>query len=285
MPFLEINNVSKSYPFRGVQKPILTNINLTMEKGEFVCIVGYSGSGKTTLMNLIGGLVKPDAGEILLGGKKVDGPSLDRCLIFQNYSLLPWLCARKNVELAVTQAFPNASRAEVTDRSVAALTKVKLGHALNRKPHELSGGMRQRVSLARGLAMEPEILLLDEPLSALDALTRSELQEELVRLQEHEKTTLLMITNDVDEGILLADRIIPLSAGPGATLGEAIPVTVARPRDRKLLNGDSAYHRDRKEVIHYLMSNGPRDIRAAAAKAKKATELTHNIMMTEVPGL
>ncbi|MDX2227082.1 MAG: ABC transporter ATP-binding protein [Verrucomicrobiae bacterium] len=257
MSLLSLQNISKSYGAR----PVLCDVNVTVDEGEFVAIVGYSGMGKTTLMNMVAGLVPPDAGTVMFDGKPVTGTTLDRVLIFQNYSLLPWFSALRNVELAVAQAFPKFTRAQVTAQATAALEKVKLGHALNRKPGELSGGMRQRVSLARGLAMNPRILLLDEPLGALDALTRSELQDELVRIQQEEKCTLLMVTNDVDEAIIVADRIVPLSAGPGATLGDPIAVTVPRPRDRRALNNDPAYHHDRKTVLHYLLSHGPRDLK------------------------
>lgn len=262
MTLLELSNVGKSYTTARGEREVLRDVNLRVEEGEFVCIVGYSGAGKTTLINLIAGLIEPDEGEILLNGEAIRGPSLDRGLIFQNYSLLPWLSALRNVELAVAQCFPQSTRAQITEMAVRTLEMVKLGHALDRKPGELSGGMRQRVSLARGLAMQPKILLLDEPLGALDALTRAELQEELSRIQAQEKKTILMITNDVDEGILLADRIIPLSAGPGATLGEAVAVTVARPRERKKLNHDPHYHHDRKAVLHYLLTHGPRELSA-----------------------
>jgi nitrate/nitrite transport system ATP-binding protein len=260
---LELRGVSKRFGAREV----LRDVNLAMQPGEFVCIVGYSGAGKTTLMNLVAGLLAPDAGQIRLNGEPITGPCLDRALIFQNYSLLPWLTALGNVELAVAQRFPELTKVKVTEHARRYLQKVKLGHALQRRPAELSGGMRQRVSLARGLAMEPKILLLDEPLSALDALTRAELQEEFARIQEEERRTILMITNDVDEAILLADRIVPLSAGPGATLGEPIPVTVARPRERRKLNNDPNYHADRKVVLHYLLTHGPNDVRRSGTPA------------------
>jgi nitrate/nitrite transport system ATP-binding protein len=267
-PILEIDGMSKCYG----EREVLRNVNLSVNEGEFVCIVGYSGAGKTTLINMVAGLSTPDSGRVTLDGRAVKGPSLDRGLIFQNYSLLPWLSALRNVELAVRQCRPSATKKEVRDHSVKYLEKVKLGHALDRRPGELSGGMRQRVCLARGLAMEPRLFLLDEPLSALDALTRAELQDELTRIQEEEKRTILMITNDVDEAIILADRIVPLSAGPAATLGDAVPVTVARPRDRKKLNFDPTYHHDRKVVLHYLLTHGPRDVKRAAAVAQAAEE-------------
>ena len=263
MPILELNRVNKSYDAR----PVLRDISFTVEGGECVCIVGYSGSGKTTLINLIAGLTQADSGEIIFNGDRVSGPALDRSLIFQNYSLLPWLSALRNVELAVSQCLPNASSSVTTERALKYLRMVKLDHAIDRRPAELSGGMRQRVALARGLAMEPKILLLDEPLGALDALTRAELQDEFVRIQQQEKRSMLMITNDVDEAIMLADRIIPLSAGPGATLGEPVRVQVARPCNRQQLNMDPAYQHARKSVLNFLLANGPRE----SAKPKDAS--------------
>jgi nitrate/nitrite transport system ATP-binding protein len=265
MPILELQNVSKSYRTAKGTREVLRDINLSMDEGEFVCIVGYSGSGKTTLVNLLAGLLAPDSGQMRLRGQPITGPSLDRALIFQNYSLLPWLSALRNVELAVAQCFSGSSPSEITCRARRYLEMVKLSHALDRRPGELSGGMRQRVSLARGLAMEPRILLLDEPMGALDALTRAELQDELVRIQQREKRTVLMITNDVDEAILLGDRIIPLSAGPPATLGEPVAVGLAHPCDRQTLNYDPAYHAARKTVVHYLLTHGPRDVVPSSA--------------------
>ena len=255
MPLLEVKRVQKSYS----AQPVLRDISFTVEAGECVCIVGYSGSGKTTLVNLIAGLTVPDSGEIVFDGEGIAGPALNRSLIFQNYSLLPWLSALRNVELAVAQCMPGCGSLPITERALKYLRMVKLDHALDRRPAELSGGMRQRVALARGLAMEPKILLLDEPLGALDALTRAELQDEFVRIQQQEKRSMLMITNDVDEAIMLADRIIPLSAGPGATLGEPIPVEITRPCNRQQLNLDPSYQRVRKSVLNFLLANGPRE--------------------------
>lgn len=282
--FLELKNVSKSFWTARGTRPVLRDVSLAMNEAEFVCIVGYSGSGKTTLINMVAGLLTPDAGTILLNGQRVNGPALDRGLIFQNYSLLPWLSALRNVELAVAQCIPGASSTEVTARAKKYLALVKLDHALDRRPAELSGGMRQRVALARGLAMEPQILLLDEPLSALDALTRAELQDELIRIQQQEKRTVLMITNDVDEAILLADRIIPLSAGPEASLGEPVPVTLRRPCARQQLNYDPNYHHVRKVVLHYLLTHGPKDVAGSLAKGEchspKALPLTQTHLLT-----
>ncbi len=250
MAFLELNNVSKSF---GGQR-VLSDINLSIEEGEFVAIVGYSGQGKTTLINLIAGLIKPDKGEVSLEGKVVTGPGPDRGLVFQNYSLLPWLTVQENIALAVDQVFPGwtaEQRLAHIDKYVA---MVKLSHAKDRLPKQLSGGMRQRVSVARTLAINPRILLLDEPLGALDALTRGTLQDEIANIWQTERKTVVLITNSVDEALLLADRIIPLTIGPGATLGESIPVTLARPRDRKGVNHDPEFKRLRALVTNQLLA-------------------------------
>jgi nitrate/nitrite transport system ATP-binding protein len=264
MPFLELSNVSKG--FGGA--PVLSDINLRVERGEFVAIVGYSGAGKTTLISMIAGLLRPDEGVVTLDGKRVTSPGPDRALVFQNYSLLPWLSVYENVHLAVEQVFPQwtaRQRREHTDKYVA---MVNLTAARGKTPSELSGGMRQRVSLARALAMDPQVLLMDEPLGALDALTRATLQDEVERIWERDKKTVVLITNDVDEGILLADRIIPLSAGPGATLGPAVTVDLARPRDRKAINHEPRFKEIRNEVIGYLTGPGKRRGGAAVASAE-----------------
>jgi len=252
MAFLELANVSKSFGNLSV----LREINLSIEKGEFVAIVGYSGSGKTTLISLIAGLLHPDAGAIDLDGKPITGPGPERGVVFQNYSLLPWLSVYENVALAVAQVFPKYSPDELRAHTERFIAMVNLTPARDKRPRELSGGMRQRVSVARALAMQPEILLLDEPLSALDALTRATLQDEIERIWESEKRTVVLITNDVDEALLLADRIVPLTPGPGATLGEPISVTLERPRDRKALNHDSEFKRLRAIVTNQLLGYG-----------------------------
>jgi len=267
MAFLELQNVSKGYGFGSKRAEVLRDINLSIGEGEFVAIVGYSGAGKTTLMSLIAGLQPADAGTITLRGEPVTEPSPDRAIVFQNYSLLPWLSVYDNIALAVDQVFsswPAEKRREHVERFIA---MVNLTPARDKKPRELSGGMRQRVSVARALAMDPKILLLDEPLSALDALTRAVLQDEIARIWAESKKTVVLITNDVDEGIMVADRIIPLSAGPGATLGLAIAVDIERPRDRKALNHDPRFKTIRKEVISYLLGTG------AKAKASVSRKL------------
>ena len=256
VPILEFKGVSKSYS-SGTQRTIVLNdINLRIEEGEFVAIVGFSGSGKSTLISLIAGLQQADAGEVLVKGKAIDGPGPDRGVVFQNYSLMPWMTVRQNVALAVDQVFKHASRAERMARVEKYIAMVNLTPAMDKRPAELSGGMRQRVSVARALAASPDILLLDEPLSALDALTRSKLQDEIIRIWSQEKKTVVLITNDVDEGIIMADRIIPLNPGPNATLGPEFRVTLPRPRDRAAINHSPEFKRIRREVTQYLMQVG-----------------------------
>jgi nitrate/nitrite transport system ATP-binding protein len=253
MAFLELKNVSKSYVSGEKRLPVIENINLKIEEGEFVAIVGFSGSGKTTLISLIAGLINPDEGAILLRGQPVLNPGPDRGVVFQNYSLLPWLSVYGNVRLAVGKVFPSWSPQQKDEQTRKFIDLVKLTPAVAKYPRELSGGMRQRVAVARALAMDPQMLLLDEPLSALDALTRATLQDEIEKIWEKERKTVILITNDVDEGILLADRIIPLNPGPSATLGPEFPVTLPRPRNRGQLNHDARYKTIRNQIIEYLM--------------------------------
>jgi nitrate/nitrite transport system ATP-binding protein len=254
MPFLELTNVSKGFG----ASPVLSGVNLTIERGEFVAIVGYSGSGKTTLISLIAGLLKPDTGTVKLNDLEITEPGPDRGIVFQNYSLLPWLTVTENIALAVEQVFPNYAPAKKAEHVAKFIAMVNLTPHAEKLPRQLSGGQRQRVSVARALAMDPQILLLDEPLSALDALTRSTLQDEIERIWEADKKTVVLITNDVDEALLLADRIIPLTPGPGATLGDSVPVTLARPRERKALNHDPEFKRLRALVTNQLLGYGAR---------------------------
>jgi nitrate/nitrite transport system ATP-binding protein len=252
MAFLELRNVSKGYTSGTGRTEVLSSIDLEIEEGELVVIVGFSGSGKTTLMNLIAGLTMPDSGEVLLRGKPVRGAGPDRGLVFQNYSLLPWLTVRGNVALAVDAVHRELSpreRASMVERYVA---MVNLTPALEKRPLELSGGMRQRVAVARALAMNPEMLLLDEPLAALDALTRATLQDEIERIFRRDSKTVLLISNDVDEAVLLGDRIIPLTPGPRAPLGPSFPVRLGRPRDRTVLNRNPEFRALRNSVLEYM---------------------------------
>jgi nitrate/nitrite transport system ATP-binding protein len=263
---LELSAVSKSYGTGAGATPVLKDINLKIKEGEFVAIVGFSGSGKTTLISLMAGLLQADAGVLLCKNREIDGPGPDRGVVFQSYSLMPWMTVRQNVALAVDQVFKDAPKAERTARVEKYIEMVNLTPAMDKRPAELSGGMRQRVSVARALAASPDILLLDEPLSALDALTRANLQDEIIRIWSQEKKTVVLITNDVDEGIIMADRIIPLKPGPNATLGPEFPVTLARPRDRQAINHSPEFKQIRRDVTQYLMQVGA--ARNAAGEAK-----------------
>jgi nitrate/nitrite transport system ATP-binding protein len=266
--YLELNNVSKN--FGG--SVVLKDINLSVEKGEFVAIVGFSGAGKTTLISLIAGLLKPTSGTLKLNDLEIAAPGPDRGIVFQNYSLLPWLTVFENILLAVEAVNPNwtaEKRAEHVEKYIA---MVNLTPARNKKPGELSGGMRQRVAVARALAINPEFLLLDEPLSALDALTRATLQDEVSRIWLEDKKTVVMITNDPDEGIYLADRIIPLTAGPGATLGPSFKVEIPRPRDRKSINHDPHFKQLRREIVEFMLGS----------KSERHTAVTRKMILPDI---
>jgi len=274
MTILEIKNVSKSFGTGSSQTEVLRSIDFSLEEGEFVAIVGFSGSGKSTLMNLLAGLLKPDRGEVRFKGKLNPEPGPERGLVFQNYSLLPWLSVYENVRLAVDQVKADRPQQERDQCVRKYVEMVNLTPALAKKPGELSGGMRQRVSLARTLSMSPDVLLLDEPLGALDALTRAVLQDEIAKIWQNDRTTVLLITNDVDEALLLADRIVPLKPGPGATLGKEFKVDLARPRSRTALNHDAAFKEIRNAVVGYLnmVRDESREIRKAT-RAKPSVAL------------
>lgn len=256
MSFVEISDISKHYGEGANRTEVLSNINLKVEESEFIAIVGFSGSGKTTLISAIAGLIEPDSGGVIFKGKEIDGPSPERSVVFQSYSLMPWLSVFGNVALAVNSVFKDKSKKERNEIVQKYVDMVGLTHAADRKPAELSGGMRQRVAVARALAMQSELLLLDEPLSALDALTRAKLQDEFADICEKEKKTIILITNDVDEAILLADRIIPLKPGPNATLGPDFMVDLPRPRNRAEMNSNDEFIQLRAEVTEYLMTVG-----------------------------
>ncbi|MEO9512088.1 MAG: ABC transporter ATP-binding protein [Flavobacteriaceae bacterium] len=256
MAYLELKNIGKTYGEGANATEVLTDINLSIEEGEFVAIVGFTGSGKTTLVNLINGLLQPTCGEVLFKRKPVVGTSHERGVIFQNYSLLPWLSVGQNVAMAVKEAFPKERKAEINKRVADYVEMVNLTPAMNKRPKELSGGMRQRVAVARALAMKPEMIIMDEPLGALDALTRGNLQDEILNIWTKDKRTALLITNDVDEGIYMADRIIPLRPGPKATLGPEFKIDIDRPRDKTALNDNAAYKETRNAIIEYLMGIG-----------------------------
>lgn len=254
MSVLEFKNVSKSFGEGTARTDVLKNINLQVQEGEFLVLLGFSGTGKTTLINLMAGLDRPTSGSATYRGKAITGPGPERGVIFQRYSLMPWLTVNGNVSLAVDTIFPGMARAEKQAKVDHYVGMVGLSHAAHRRPAELSGGMRQRVNVARALAMDPEVLLLDEPLSALDALTRANLADEIEAIWQADKKTCVLITNDVDEAILLADRIIALN--PDGTLGEEFKVSIPRPRDRSAMNTNDSFKRLRADVTSYLMDAG-----------------------------
>ncbi len=259
--YIEIQGVEQTFatktgPFRALQ-----NINLTVAKGEFVTLIGHSGCGKSTLLNLIAGLTRPTEGSLICANREIAGPGPDRAVVFQNHSLLPWLTCFENVYLAVERVFgaerkstgaAAESRAQLMARTDAALAMVGLSAAAHKRPGEISGGMKQRVGIARALSMEPKVLLLDEPFGALDALTRAKLQDELLAIVAATQSTVVMVTHDVDEAVLLSDRIVMLTNGPAATIGEILEVPLERPRDRVLLAQSPLYQLYRKNVLDFL---------------------------------
>jgi nitrate/nitrite transport system ATP-binding protein len=252
LPLVELINVCKAYG----DASILKNINLSVKEGEFIAIVGFSGSGKSTLISLIAGLITADTGEVLKQGNAITGPGPDRGVVFQNYSLMPWLSVYENVALAVDALFKDWTPQQRRAHAEKYIRMVNLGAAMDKKPAELSGGMRQRVNVARALAASPDILLLDEPLSALDALTRGNLQDEILQIWAQEKKTVILITNDVDEAIYMADRVIPLNPGPDASFGPEFVINIERPRDRAALNHNEEFKKCRAEITQYLMAMG-----------------------------
>ncbi len=255
-PLLSLKNVCKSYGEGSNAVSILKNINLDVAEGEFIAIVGFSGSGKTTLVSLIAGLLQANSGELLKSGKQITEPAPDRGVVFQNYSLMPWLTVYENVALAVDEIFKHWTAEQRHFHTEKYVKMVNLGAAMHKMPAELSGGMRQRVNVARALAANPEILLLDEPLSALDALTRGNMQDEILQIWSQEKKTVILITNDVDEAIYMADRVIPLTLAPNATFGESFIVDIPRPRNRTELNHNENFKQLRGEITRYLMAMG-----------------------------
>ena len=253
-PILELTGVAKSYGEGSRRTDVLEGIDLQVAEGEFVAVLGYSGTGKTTLISLLAGLTRPDRGNIRFRGEPLSGPAPERGVVFQSYSLMPWLTVRGNIALAVDSVHRRKSAAERRQLVARYVEMVGLAHAAERRPAELSGGMRQRVAVARALAMQPELLLLDEPLSALDALTRAKLQDELALISANEKKTIVLVTNDVDEALLLADRVIPLLPGKVATMGPAFTVDIERPRHRASLNSNDRFIALRRDITACLMA-------------------------------
>jgi len=272
LAFIEVRGVHKSFVTTGPPRRVLREISLDVDQGEFVSIVGAMGSGKSTLLSLLAGLTMPDGGTIAIGGKPVRGVHPHAAFVFQNYSLLPWFTALENVRLAVEAAFPDLTREQQKTRARDALGKVGLGNAVNRRPRQLSGGMRQRVAIARAVATEPQVLFLDDPFGALDALTRETLQQELASLgsQSERPVTTIMITNSVEEAILLSDRIVPIIPGPPATLGAPIPVELPRPRSVAQLAHDEQATHVRAHVVATLTAS-PGRLRKTATGSSAAS--------------
>ncbi|MGO4171846.1 ABC transporter ATP-binding protein [Bosea sp. TAF32] len=253
MSYLKIDHVDKSFQRGAATTEVLKEINLVIDKGEFVSIIGHSGCGKSTLLNIVAGLTPTTTGGILLEGKEVNAPGPDRAVVFQNHSLLPWLTVYDNVALAVNKVFGGSkSRAERHGWIMHNLDLVQMAHARDKRPAEISGGMKQRVGIARGLSMEPKILLLDEPFGALDALTRAHLQDSVMQIHAALGNTMIMITHDVDEAVLLSDRIVMMTNGPSARIGEVLDVRLARPRKRLELVSDRTYIAAREAVLKFL---------------------------------
>jgi nitrate/nitrite transport system ATP-binding protein len=251
--YLSIEHVDKVYVRGGNVTKVLEDVSLRVNKGEFLSIIGHSGCGKSTLLNIVAGLTQATSGGVLLEEREVNEPGPDRAVVFQNHSLLPWLSAYDNVRLAVDKVFGSImSRAERHEWSMRNIELVQMGHAKDKRPGEISGGMKQRIGIARALAMQPKVLLLDEPFGALDALTRAHLQDQVMALQESLGNTVMMITHDVDEAVLLSDRIVMMTNGPQATIGEVLDVPLPRPRDRIGLAVDPIYLDCRRRVLQFL---------------------------------
>ena len=251
--FIDVQSLEQTFRTSKGLFPALKDIHLRIARGEFVTLIGHSGCGKSTLLNLLAGLTTPTAGVLLCAGREIKGPGPERAVVFQNHSLLPWLTCFDNVHLAVERVFGGKeSRAQLVQRTDAALELVGLSHAAQKRPGEISGGMKQRVGIARALSMEPQVLLMDEPFGALDALTRAKLQDELLEIVARSQRTVVMVTHDVDEAVLLSDRIVMLTNGPAATIGDILSVPLARPRNRVALAEDPIYQQCRKAVIDFL---------------------------------
>ncbi|MBZ0330777.1 ABC transporter ATP-binding protein [Halomonas sp. ANAO-440] len=267
--YLSIEQVDMTFTRDGVDSQVLKNINLSVERGEYISIIGHSGCGKSTLLNIVAGLIDSTSGAVILDGKEVNDPGPDRSVVFQNHSLLPWLTVYENVALAVNKTFARSkSKAERHEWILKNLDMVGMTAALDKRPDEISGGMKQRVGIARALSMEPKVLLLDEPFGALDALTRAHLQEEVMRIQEELHNTIIMITHDVDEAVLLSDRIVMLTNGPSAKIGEILAIDLPRPRNRITLADDPSYNHYRQEVLRFLYEK-QRKVEDLAERRKK----------------
>ncbi len=258
-PFLEIEGVSKVYQTPTGPYTVLDGVNLTVHEGEFICLIGHSGCGKSTLLNMVAGFSQPTDGEVRLQGKQVSEPGPDRMMVFQNYALLPWLTAYENVYLGVDSVYPNKPNGEKKAIVQHHLEMVGLTDAADKKPSQLSGGMKQRVAIARALSIRPEVLILDEPFGALDAITKEELQEELLHIWREHKVTVLMITHDIDEALFLADRLVMMTNGPSARIGEVMDIPFKRPRNRARIMEDPKYYELRNYALDFLFNRYAHD--------------------------
>lgn len=262
--YLKFDHISKSFTRGGKTSQVISDVNLTIDAGEYVAIIGHSGCGKSTLLNLVAGLTPVTSGAVLLEDQEVNSPGPERAVVFQNHSLLPWLSVYDNVALAVNKVFAGRkSRAERQAWILHNLELVNMLHAKDKRPNEISGGMKQRVGIARALAMQPKILLLDEPFGALDALTRAHLQDSVMAIHASLKNTMIMITHDVDEAVLLSDRIVMMTNGPSATIGEVLQIKLARPRDRLALVDDPVFVEARRAVLEFLYARHKAPAQAA----------------------
>jgi nitrate/nitrite transport system ATP-binding protein len=251
--YLCLSQVDMTFPGANGGNAVLKNINLDVQRGEYISLIGHSGCGKSTVLNIVAGLLRASSGGVIVDNREVNAPGPDRAVVFQNHSLLPWLTVYQNVEIAVDKIFRGTrTAAERREWILHNLAMVNMSHALDRLPSQISGGMKQRVGIARALAMEPKVLLLDEPFGALDALTRAHLQDEVIRIQAELGNTVLMITHDVDEAVLMSDRVVMMTNGPAATIGQVLPVPLERPRNRIALAEDRTYNHCRQEILSFL---------------------------------
>ncbi|PSB16387.1 bacitracin ABC transporter ATP-binding protein [Phormidesmis priestleyi ULC007] len=258
-PFLVVDRVSKVYPTKDGSYTVLKDVNLTVHQGEFICVIGHSGCGKSTLLNMVSGFSHPTEGEVRLQGKPIIKPGPDRMVVFQGYALLPWLSVFENVYLGVNSVYPEKSKAEKTRIVKEHLAMVGLADSMEKKPPQISGGMKQRVAIARALAIRPEVLILDEPFGALDAITKEELQEELLKIWNDHRCTVLMITHDIDEALFLADRLVMMTNGPAADIGEVLDIPFRRPRDRARIMEAPEYYKLRNYALDFLYNRFAHD--------------------------
>ena len=258
--FLQLDNIEKTFPLPvGKEYKAVVDVNVNIKKNEIVSIIGHSGCGKSTLLNMIAGLDSQTKGHIILNNKEITGPGPERAVVFQNHSLLPWLSVYQNIEMAVKKVMPELNSLELRQRVEHFVSMVNLDHAKDKFPGEISGGMKQRVGIARALSIKPDVLLMDEPFGALDSLTRANLQEHLMRIQESVQNTVIIITHDIDEAVLLSDRVIMMTNGPSATIGEILEVNIPRPRDRVALQSNLEYIRCRESILDFLYKKFAKD--------------------------